>query len=72
LTLSPGQQAAVDGLAAPAEALMNTLQISGPIRQGLNTFVEAVPSIMKGLDELAKIHPFIRGASLFSDSVRNS
>jgi hypothetical protein len=71
LTPSPEQQAAVDALAAPVEALMGIPQISDPIREGLSTLVEAVPQIMKALDEVAKIHPFIGGASLFSDPMRN-
>jgi hypothetical protein len=71
LTLSSGQQTAINTLVAPAKALMDSSQISESIHKGLKTFMEAVPPIMKGLDELAKIHPFIGGASPFSDPTWN-
>jgi hypothetical protein len=63
--LSPGQQVVVDTLAAPAKALMDTPQIAETIQKGVNTFMEAVPTLMKALDEVAKVHPFISGASPF-------
>ena len=63
LTLTPGEQTVVDMLAVPAKALMNTPHIAENIQKGVNTFMEAVPSLMKALDEVAKIHPFISGAS---------
>ena len=62
LTLSSGQQTVVDTLAAPAKALMDVPQIAEAIHKGVDTFMEAVPPLMKALDEVAKIHPFISGA----------
>ena len=53
----------VDTLAAPAKALLDTPQIADAIQKGANTFMEAVPSLMKALDEVAKVHPFISGES---------
>ena len=61
MTLSDGQQAAVDTLAIPAKALMDTPQIADGIEKGVNTFMEVVPLLMKALDGLADIHPFIAG-----------
>jgi hypothetical protein len=61
LTLSSGQQKVVDTLTAPAKALMDASHISESIHKGVNTFMEAVPPLMKALDEVAKIHPFISG-----------
>ena len=61
LTLSPGQEAVVDTLAAPVKALVDTPHVADAIQQGVNTFMEVVPSLMKALDEVAKIHPFISG-----------
>jgi hypothetical protein len=61
LTLSPGQEAVVDTLTVPAKALLDTPQIADVIEKGVNTFMEAVPSLMKALDEVAKVHPFISG-----------
>ena len=61
MTLSDGQQAVINTLAVPAEALANTPQIADAIEKGVNTFMEAVPVLMKALDEVAKIHPFISG-----------
>ena len=43
------------------DALPNTPQIADAIEQGVNTFMEAVPALMKTLDEIAKVHPFISG-----------
>jgi len=51
----------VNTLVVPVEALVNTAQISDAIEKGVNTFMEAVPALMKALDEVAKIHPFISG-----------
>ena len=61
LTLSPGQQTIVNTLAVPAKALMDTPQVAETIQKGVNTFMEAVPVLMKALDEVAKVHPFISG-----------
>jgi len=61
VTLSDGQQAVVNTLAAPAKALMNAPQIADGIQKGVNTFMETVPVLMKALDEVAKVHPFIAG-----------
>jgi len=66
--LSPGQQTVVDTLAAPAKALMDTPQIAESIHKGVNTFMETVPILMKALDEVAKVHPFISGAGPFLSS----
>jgi hypothetical protein len=41
--------------------LLDTPQIADAIQKGVNTFMETVPSLMKALDEVAKIHPFISG-----------
>ena len=57
LTPSPEQQTPLDTLVAPAKALMDTSQISEAIHKGVNTFMEAVPPLMKALDEFVKIHP---------------
>lgn len=51
----------VDTLAAPAKTLLDTPQVVDAIQKGVNTFMEAVPSLMKALDEVAKVHPFISG-----------
>ena len=54
----------VDALAVPAKALANTTQVTDLIQKGGNTFMEAVPSLVRALDEVAKIHPFIGGKHL--------
>ena len=61
VTLSDGQQAVVNTLATPAKALMNAPWIADDIEKGVNTFMETVPVLMKALDEVAKVHPFIAG-----------
>ena len=52
-------------LATPTKALMDSSQIAGAVHKGVDAFMEAVPPLMKILDEVAKIHPFIQGASPF-------
>ena len=61
MTLSDGQQEVVNTLSVPAQALANVPQIADAIEKGVNTFMEAVPTLMKVLDDVAKIHPFISG-----------
>jgi len=61
VTLSDGQQVVVSTLAVPAKALASTPEIADAIEKGVNTFMEAVPALMKALDEVAKVHPFIYG-----------
>ena len=45
----------------PAKALANIPQIADAMEQGVSTFMEAVPALIKALDEVAKVHPFISG-----------
>ena len=52
----------VDTLAVPAKTLMDTTRIAVTIQKGVDTFTEAVPILVKALDQVAKIHPFIYGA----------
>ena len=61
MTLSDGQRAIANTLAAPAEALIDAPQIADAIEKGVNAFMEAAPVLMKALDEVAKVHPFISG-----------
>jgi len=61
VTLTVGEQAVVDTLATPAMALVNAPQIADAIEKGVNAFMETVPVLMKALDEVAKVHPFISG-----------
>ena len=51
----------VKTLATPTKTLLDTSQIADGIEKGVNTFMEAVPSLMKVLDEVAKVHLFISG-----------
>jgi len=53
----------VKTLAVPMKALLDTPHMADAIEKGVNTFMETVPSLMKALDEVAKIHPFISGES---------
>jgi len=61
VTLSVGEQEVMNTLAAPAQALVGTVQIADTIERGVNAFMETVPVLMKALDEIAKVHPFISG-----------
>ena len=62
VTPADEQQAAIDMLAIPVKALANTPQIADAMEQGVSTFMEAVPALIKALDEVAKVHPFISSA----------
>ena len=61
MTLSDGQQAVINTLATPVQALISAPRIVAEIERGVNTFMEAVPVLIKALDEVGKIHPFIQG-----------
>ena len=69
MTLSQGQQNLVGTLAVPAKALMDKPRIAETIQKGVNTFMEAVPALMKALDEVAKVHPFVSGTSPLLSSI---
>ena len=69
LALSAGLGAVV-ALTVPAKALVDTTQVADVIQKGVNTFMEAVPSLVRALDEVAKLHPFIGGKHrLLSDRI---
>ena len=61
MTLSPGQGVLVGALAEPAKVLLEVSQVADVVEKGVNTFMEAVPVLVKMLDEVARIHPFISG-----------
>jgi hypothetical protein len=44
-----------------AEALAKNPAISNASKSGFHGALEALPILMKGLDEVAKIHPFAHG-----------
>jgi len=59
-------------LAVPVKALLDTPHMADAIEKGVNTFMETVPSLMKALDEVAKIHPFISGEPRPSNTTSGS
>jgi hypothetical protein len=69
MTPSDVQQAVVNASAVPAKALVDAPQIADVVEKGINTFMEEVPVLMKILDEVAKVHPFISGTG---DSILNT
>ena len=74
-TLEPssGKQTTLNMLVFPTKASMDTSQIAEDIRNGTNTLMKVVPSLIKTLDEVAKVHPFIRGTQfLFAPLLRAS
>jgi hypothetical protein len=62
----PGQQIVV------TKASMDTPEIADAILKGVNTFMEAVPPLLKSLDEVAKVHPFVSGAGNFLQPTRDA
>ena len=60
----PGQQVVT------TKASMDTPQIAEAIQKGAKTFMEAVPPLLKALDEVAKTYSFISGTSPFCGSMR--
>ena len=58
-------------LVLPVKASADTPQIAEDIRNGTNTLMDVVPSLIKALDEVAKVHPFICGTQfLFGPVLR--
>lgn len=50
----------------PIQALAESTGVMEAIEKGVNGFLEAMPTLMKALDEVAKIHPFISGTSMLN------
>ena len=46
----------------PLHILLQNAEI---IEEGVTKFLEAVPPLITALDEVAKVYPFIKGASSF-------
>ena len=67
--LSQGQKDTVTAWAPMVEAVVTTPQVAGTIQKEVVTLVDAVPVLMNGLNEVAKIHPFIGGTSPFLSSI---
>ena len=61
ITLSDGKKVEGSGLPVQVSAVADTSQIAAAIEEGVNTFMETVPALIKALDEVAKVHPFISG-----------
>ena len=61
-----GTTTVADTLVVPAKASMDTPRVAEAIEKGVDEFMEALPILMKTLDDVAKVHPFISGASLLS------
>ena len=56
--------AAVSNAQQMAQPIVSVIQASGAvdvIKKGLNSFMEDIPWLMKSLDEVAKLHPFVGG-----------
>ena len=49
----------------PVKALLDSTGAMKVIEEGINTFMEYIPWLMKGLDEIARIHPVVTGIQLF-------
>lgn len=61
----------MDTLSRLAKAPLDTPQVADAIQKGVSTFMETVPSLMRALDEVAKIHPFISGElRLFNERIK--
>jgi hypothetical protein len=67
LSFPPDQMSKMELFERPA----SKLNASDSVREGLNTYLEEAPLIIEDLEVFARIYPFIRGASLFSDPMRN-
>lgn len=61
VTLSGGQQELDNTPPVHVRTLASATQIAAAIEEGVNTFMETVPALIKVLDEVAKVYPFISG-----------
>lgn len=61
LTLSDGQQAVDDTTPVQVPIFASTSKIAAAIEEGVSDFMETVPALIRVLDEVAKVHPFISG-----------
>ncbi|THH02037.1 hypothetical protein EW026_g779 [Hermanssonia centrifuga] len=59
-----GQVSLVSQVVQPIQALIEATGAVEAIKNGLNSFMEDIPWLMKSLDEVAKIHPVVTAAVL--------
>jgi hypothetical protein len=64
-----GEVTVANTLMAPAQALTKTPAIVDAIEKGFNGVLEVVPPLMKALDEVAKVHPFIAGTFVHRSAI---
>lgn len=48
-------------LPVQVQALASASQIAAAIEDGVNTFMQTAPALIKLLDQVAKLYPFISG-----------
>ena len=48
----------------PVKVLLDNTGAMKAIEKGINSFMEDIPWLMKGLDEIARIHPVVTGMSI--------
>jgi hypothetical protein len=58
-----------DTIGLQTNEVTDTLQNAEIIEQGVSTFLEVVSTLISGLDQVASIHPFIKGTSPFYHAV---
>jgi hypothetical protein len=54
-------QTVMNTIKTPINALLATPNVASDIDQGVNTFLAVFPPVMKALDAVGKVHPFING-----------
>ena len=47
----------------PVKVILDNTGAMKAIEKGINSFMEDIPWLMKGLDEIARIHPVVTGMS---------
>ena len=63
INIAGGDVTTIQGLASPLQLAMST-EPGKAIRHTISTIVDGIPALLKVLDDVAQIHPFIGSQSL--------
>jgi hypothetical protein len=61
----PTSTPVIDAITGAIPEILALAATSEDVKQGVDTFLEMVPHFLQALDEVANLHPYIKGASSF-------
>lgn len=65
LSAVPGNLSMYKPMITAATGTIESTDLAKTVQSGIARFFEGMPLFMKALDEVAKVHPFVRGIQCF-------